>query len=208
MEDDARPLARQHFLDQRPVLDVADDRRQRQLRKRIVQHRLNFVERGLGDVEKYDPRRPEARDLPRQFRADRSARAGDHDDAIAQPVGQSRTVEHDRVAAQQVVQFHIADGRERQTAADQVLVRRHRQRLHIGGGAQFGDAAADDVVCCRQRDDHLAHAKALGPRFEFRDLSQHADVAQQAALLRAVVVEQPHHAPLPAARQVLRESRR
>jgi hypothetical protein len=63
------------------------------------------------------------------------------------------------------------------------------------------------VVGRRQRDDHLAHAVAPRPRAEVVDRPQHAHVAQQPTLLGRVVVEQAHHAPLPASREVLGQPR-
>ena len=47
---------------------------QRQLRKGVGQRGLDLVERRLGDVEQHEPRRPEARDLPRRARRRSSRR--------------------------------------------------------------------------------------------------------------------------------------
>ena len=113
-------------LDQRRVLDVADDRHQRQLRERVGERRLDLVERGFGDVEQHEPRGTEARDLAAQLGADRPARAGHHHHAIAEPFAEARAVEHDGIAPEQVVELDVADRGEREPAADQVLVRRAR----------------------------------------------------------------------------------
>jgi len=67
MEDEARPLAREHFVHQRGVLDVADHRRHRQLRELVGERRLDLGERRLGDVEQHQPRGTEARDLAREL---------------------------------------------------------------------------------------------------------------------------------------------
>ena len=113
VEDDVGLLAREHVLDERRVLDVADDRHDAELRERVGERRLDLVERGLGDVEQHEPRGTEARDLAAQLGADRAAGAGHHDDAIAEPLGEARVVEHDRVAAEQVVELDGAQRRQR-----------------------------------------------------------------------------------------------
>ena len=207
VEDDARPLAREHLVDQRRVLDVADDRCDRQLRERVGERHLDLVDRGLGDVEQHELRRTEARDLAAELGADRAAGAGDQHHAIAEPLGEPRAVEHDRIAPEQVVELDRADRRQRRAAADQLLVGRHRQRLEAVRRADLGDAPAHAVRGRRQRDDHLAHAVLLRPRGQARDRPQHPHVAQQPPVLRRVVVEQADHAPLPAARELAGEPR-
>ena len=63
VEDDVGLFAREHRLDERHVLDVADDRHDRQLRERVGERRLDLVERRLGHVEQHEPRGTKARDL-------------------------------------------------------------------------------------------------------------------------------------------------
>ena len=180
MEDDARPLAGEHLLDQRRVLDVAHDRRQRQLRETVGERGLDRVDRRLRQVEQHELRGTEAGDVPAELGADRAARAGDHHHAIAEPFAQARVVEDDRIAAQQVVELDRANRGQRRAAADQVLVRRHGQHLDARVGADLRDAAAHAVRGRRQRDDHLAHAVLLRPRRQARDRAQHAHAVQQA----------------------------
>ena len=73
--------------------------------------------------------------------------------------------------------------------------------------ADLGDAPAHAVRRRRQRDDHLAHAEFRRPMRQVGDRPQHVDVAQQPAVLGRVVVEQADDAPLPAARELLRQPR-
>ncbi len=207
MEDDARPLAGQHLLDQRGVLDVADDRRQRQLRKAVGERRLDRIDRRLGQVEQHELGRTVAGDVAAELGADRAAGAGDHHHAVAEPFAETRIVEDDRIAAQQVVELDRADGRERGPAADQVLVRRHRQDLDAHVGADLRDAAAHAVRSRGQRDDHLADPVLLRPGRQARDRTQHAHAVQQPAALRGVVVDEPDDAPLAAAGELPRQAR-
>ena len=117
---------------------------------------------------------------PAQLGADRAARAGDHDDAVAEPLGEPRAVEHHRVAAQQVVQLDRADRRQRRAAADQVLVGRHRQHLDPGVGADLRDAPAHAVRGRRgARTITCRTPYFVGPGREARDRPEHAHVVQQ-----------------------------
>ena len=207
VEDDVRLLAREHVLDQRRVLHVAHDRHERQLREGVGERGLDLVDGRLGDVEQHELRRAEPGDLAAQLGADRPAGARDHDHAIAEPLRESRIVEHDGVASDEVVELDVAQRGKRRAARDELVVGRHRQRLDARGGAQLRDTPAHRMVRRRQRDDHLVDAVAAGPRAELGDRAEHRDAAQHAALLRRVIVEQAHHAPLAAARQILREAR-
>ena len=65
-------------LDERGVLDVAHDRRQRQLREAVGERGLDRVDRGLGQVEQHELRRAEPGDVPAELGADRASCAGDH----------------------------------------------------------------------------------------------------------------------------------
>src|SRR5204862_218166 len=83
------------------------------LPKRIDERRLDLVQRSLRDVEQHESRRAKARDLPAQLCADRSTGPGHHDDSVAEPFRDARVVEHDRIAAEQIVELDVAQHRQR-----------------------------------------------------------------------------------------------
>ena len=147
-----RPLAREHLVDERHVLDVADDRRQRQLRERVGERRLDLVQRGLGQIEQHEPRRPKARDLPAQLGADRAAGAGDHHDAIAEPFAEAGVVEHDGIAPQQVVELDVAHRRQRE---------RPEIRSSYDGTVSASTPAAAHSSATRRRTTCLADGSAM-----------------------------------------------
>src|SRR5207302_534220 len=107
---------------------------------------LDLVQRIFGQLEQHKPRRRVAGDLPAKLRADRAAGAGDHHDLVAEPVAQPRTVEHDGIAAQQIIELDLPYASEADTPADQVVVRRNGQRLDAGLRADLRNAPADFVV--------------------------------------------------------------
>ena len=207
MEDDARPLAGEHLVDQRGVLDVAHDRRQRQLRKPVGKRRLDRIDRGLGQVEEHELRRAETGDVPAQLGADRAARAGDHDHAVAEPLAEPRAVEHHRIAPQQVVELDRADRGQRRAAADQVLVRgtvstSRPASAQISATRRRTPCAAEGSATITCRTPYfLAHAGRLeiGPSTLTSSSSR--------PLFRRVVVDQPDDAPLPAPRELARQAR-
>ena len=207
VKDHRRRFAREYLFDQRGMLGVADDRYHRQAGELVFQPLLDLIERVLRQLEEYQPGGPITRDLAAQFGADRTARAGDQYHPVAQPLAQARAVQHDRVAAEQVVELYMAYRRQLRPPADQVFVRRHGQRLESRRRAKLRDVAAHTVRRRRQCDDHGAHAVTPDPQRQFRDGSQDADVAQEAPLFRAIVVEQSDDAPLAAVREFLGQQR-
>jgi hypothetical protein len=83
VEDHARPLAREHLVDQRGVLDVADHGHQRKLRNASVS--AVWISYTAASEMSYRTSRAGRKrcDLAGELGADRAARAGDHHDAIA-----------------------------------------------------------------------------------------------------------------------------
>ena len=120
---------------------------------------------------------------------------------------ESGVVEHDRIAAEEVVELDRADRRQRRAAADQIFVRRHGQHFDPRVGADFRDAPAHAVRGGGKRDDHLPHAVLLCPSGKAGDRPQHRDVVQHPAVLCRIVVDEAHDAPLPASRELAREAR-
>ena len=207
VKDHRRLFAREYLFDQRGMLGVADDRDHRQAGELVFQPLLDLIERVLRQLEEYQPGGPITRDLAAQFGADRTARAGDQNHPVAQPLAQARAVQYDRVAAEQVVELYMAYRRQLRPPADQVFVRRHGQRLESRRRAKLRDVAAHTVRRRRQCDDHGAHAVTPDPQRQFRDGSQHAHVAQEAPLFRGVVVEETDAPPLSAVRELLGQQR-
>ena len=154
---------------------------ERQLRERVGERRLDLVDAR--------PRRCRTA----RARAGRKRAIWRHSSAPIEPPApvtittrlpshsrEPRAVEHHGIAAEQVVELDVAQRRQRRAAADQVLVRRHRQRLdarrrrraprRAGARAWFADGSA--MITLRT-------PYASDPHAELGDRSQHADVAQQ-----------------------------
>ena len=207
MKDDVGRLAVEDLFDQCHMLHIAHHGGERQLRKHVGERDLDLVERRLGDIEQHQLAGTESGNLPAKLRADRTSGAGHQHDPVAKPFTEAPAVEHDGIPAEQIIEFHVADRGEHRAPADQVFVRRHRQRFEAGVGADFGHAPAHAVGRRRQRDDHLAHAVLARPGRKIGDRSQHADVAQQPSVLGGVVVEKTDNPPLAAARELGSQAR-
>ncbi len=113
MEDDLGALlaeASARIL--RLVADVGDERDDLDLGAGPPQLAVDLEERKLGALDEQELRRLEPGDLARQLRADRAARAGDHDPLAGQEVPDLLLVEVDRLAAEEVLDLHVADARD------------------------------------------------------------------------------------------------
>ena len=188
MKDHRGGEARDDFADARLILDVADEPHKLEAGERSLQILLDAVQRVLGHFEQHEARRIEARNLSTELGPDRPAGAGDHHRAVAEPVAQARSIEDDRIASEQVVELDLADAAELDSPADQVIVRRNRQRFDARLRADLSNAASDFVVGRRQRDDGLLHREAKRPVLHLGDASQDPDPVHHAAGLRRIII--------------------
>ena len=150
VEDDARFEALHHL--QHPVRLLA-----------VGQHRLDAGEVALldhlavdleevvlGVVEHHQQPRADAGDLAAELGADRAAGAGDEDDAVAQVGADPVQLDHDRVAAEHVLDLDLA----------QLLVELDAAAQQLEHGRQGADA---DLALAAGGDD-LGRAASPAPR--------------------------------------------
>ena len=203
MEHDFGAVARKELGDARLVLRIADDGAHGERRMAILEFLRDRVQRKLGHLEEHQPRRREARDLAAELGADRAAGAGDQHRAAVEKAMQSRVVERDGVAAEQVVELDRAQRRHAHPARDDVGKRGHGHHRDARLAAELDGALALAVARFRHGDDRLRHRVAL------RDLADAIDPAfdlhprERRALLAGIVVQHADHAPLRARRELL-----
>ena len=157
------------------VLHVADHREHPQLRvlgHDLVMHEVQPV---LGVVEQHQLRGHEARDLSHQLGTDRTSGARHDDPLAAQEVAHLVHVEFDRLAAEQVLDTHVAHLGQRGAPLLQVGQAGQRLHAHLRLRAEAGDLA-HDLRGHRRVGDHddldlplLQHARQVGDRAQHRD---------------------------------------
>ena len=134
-------MCRDDLLDADRIFDIADGADDGDFGTDPQKFLLDRVERELVELEQHQPPRLEARDLAAQLGADRAAGAGDHDGAVFDPALESAGVEHHRIAAQQVVEFDVADLRNGDLAADEIVIGGHGHDLETGFTADVDRAS-------------------------------------------------------------------
>ncbi len=191
VEDDAR-LEALHRL-QHPVrllavgehrLDVAE--------VALVDHlALDLEEVVLGVVEHHQQARPDAGDLAAELGADRAAGAGDEDDAVAQVGADAVELDHDRVAAEHVLDLDLAQLLAQLDAAAQEL-----EHGRQGANADLAlPAGGDDPGSQRprrrgDRDHDLVGLGLVEDRLDLRRRPQHLEAEHPHPLLARVVVDE------------------
>src|SRR5580704_8407637 len=116
--------------------------------------------------------RLEADNLPAQFAADGSARAGDEHDLIFQVRSDQRGVELDWLALEQIIQPHVANARRRHVTHEQILQVRNNLDGRRLAAARLGPAACrknlfDQTWLTRSGgNDNVRNASGLDEAFE------------------------------------------
>jgi hypothetical protein len=156
VEDDIGAVAVEEPPDLHPVLDVGEHGYGRREAPLVLQLALDRHERVLGVLHEDDLRGAERGDLAAELGADRAARAG-HEDRRAGDVGRDRGhVEVDGVAAEHVLDLHLAQLLEEvEVARDQLVDARQRLHRHAGVAAGGHDPLADVAGGGRDGDDDL-----------------------------------------------------
>ena len=142
---------------------------------------------------------PDARDLAAELGADRAAGAGDEHGAAAQVGAHAVDLDAHRVAAEHVLDAHLAHLPHQVHAAGQQLEGR-RQRAHRDAALAAGghDLLAQRARRGRDRDDHLVRLHAVEDRAAGCRGAEHLDARDAHALLARVVVDEAdRRAPQP-----------
>ena len=111
----------------------------------------------LGVVDQHEPPRRDARDLAAQLRADRAARAGDEHDLAARGRRRRGRAPSDRLAAEDVLDLHLADLADHRARRrlQQLEDRRQRADRDPAVGGRAHDPRAQRAGRGRDRDRDL-----------------------------------------------------
>ena len=203
--DDGRPVVLEDFFEAGAVLDVADDGDDLLLREGAFQVFGDAVEGEFAQLEDDQLARLEAGDLAAEFGADGAAAAGDQHGLALDHVAQATGVEADGVAAQQVVHVHIADLRDLDLPAHQLLHVGDDEQLDVGAFAHLEHAAAGGVVGGAHGQHGVLAVAVAGDLFELLPVAQDAHAAQLSADLVGVVVQHADDVPVRVAVEVVDE---
>ena len=151
MEDDRRLVLLEHLAPHRLRVANVDELRYGSGEVALVHElALDVEQRGLGDVDEDEPRRPDACDLAAQLGPDGAAGAGDEHGLILEVGGNALEVDLDLLAAEDVLHLDRPDlTGEVEVAGDELV--QARERLHRD-------------VCSLRGLDHLAAHLARGGR--------------------------------------------
>ncbi len=189
MEDDGRPVLGEHLAHPLAVLAVGQHR-DAVLHVAVVdQLALDLEQVVLGVVDQHEPLRPHARDLAAQLGADRAAGAGDEHDATGQvAAGQLRVHAHG-LAAEHVLDAHVAHLPHQVAAVLQQLEHgRHRPHGYAAGAARADDPGAHRARGRRHRDQHLVRLDVVEHPRQLLGGAEHLEPAVDARVLLALVV--------------------
>ena len=138
----------------------------------------------------------EARDLARQLRSDRAARAG-HQDHLARDIRRrDRDVECDWLATEQVLDPHLPHQPEVDLFGDQILERREDLELHAGFAAAGDELARLLHGRGRNGDDEQGGLMHRGEAPQFIGAADYGDAMQRSPVFHGVVVDQAGHLDL------------
>ena len=161
-----------------------------QFRKFPAQFLFDPVQIEFGQFEDRQRLDAEPRNLPAQFRADRTAAAGDQH-ALAGQAGADRgPVELHRLAAEQVLDRDFLQLVEAHAPGNDVLQARHGAERNAGLLAQFDDALHLRVGRRRHRDQQHFGGDFAGQFRQLLQRAEHRHAVHLGAAQRGVVVEQ------------------
>ena len=201
LDDLAHAILVVHAAEQRRDLEVAVLRG-----GDVPQLAVDVVERQLRHLEQQDAARTEARDLPAQLRADRTAGAGDHHDLVADARVEQPQIGRHRLAAEQVARIDVTNVLDARLADDDVADVRHGLDVHAQRLERGQDLAASPVVHRRHGEQYASDGENID---EVRQLVRrvHLDPVDHAAPQCAVVVDETDRQEITPGEQARRQTR-
>ena len=121
VENDLRTIFCKHFVDAPRVGDIGDHEIATGLDFFLAHVHIGFIQTVFRLIHHDQMPWLEMGDLPAKLGADGTARAGHHDDLVAQKHGDVFIVQSDRRAAQQIFELHFGQIAHRQPAIQQIL---------------------------------------------------------------------------------------
>ena len=192
VEDHVRPVPAEHVLDPPAVTHVRHHRLQRQPGVRPPQFPVNVEQIVLRLVQDHEFLRLERHDLAAQFRTDRAPAARHQDDLVRQEVPDVLDVEADGLAAEDVVDVHLAQARHVRPPADEVGDARHDAEDEFVALRDLDDPPQFRPRRLRNRDDQFFGLLPLRDLGQLVDASQHRHAVDPASALLRILVHEPH----------------
>ena len=191
VEDDTRAVLVEDLAHLDAVLHVADDRGGGVKPALVDELALDLEQRRLSVVDEDDPRRPDARDLPTELRADRATCAR-HEHGLTSEILRDRLeVDLDRLAAEHVLDLH------RPQLCGEIDISSHelgkpRQRLHreTFGSRDLDNPLAQPAGSRRNRNQHLVWPAVVDQMLQVGDRPEDADAVEAKVALARVVVDE------------------
>ena len=128
--------------------------------------------------------------LPDELAPDGAAGAGDEDDAVGEVGGDVGLVEADGLAPEEVLEVDLADLRDRDLPADELVDAGDDPVLDVGVPGQLHHAADDGAGLRRHGDEELVDAVRREHVREVPDGAEDAEAHEPLPLLARVVVEE------------------
>src|SRR5688500_14193144 len=105
------PMRIENCPDPFPIPNIGDDWYKDHIRKRRLQFVKNVEDRVLSVAQQNNPSRGETCDLTTELAPDGSTRARDEGSLAGGQLGYCREVRFDRLPAQEILDFYLAQGR-------------------------------------------------------------------------------------------------
>ena len=167
-----------------------DQNRQIQIRILPLQFQLNIVGIVFIDVKNHQFFRIIFGDLTAKLGANRAATAGNHDTLTGDVLSNLFPVNLDRITAQQVLHFHIAQTADLHFPVDQLIDAGNHLDLTAGCTADIQNLLFRLSVAGRDRIDDLLNIILLDCRGNILSAADNGNTLQNAVLLRHIIVDQ------------------
>src|SRR5690625_1470797 len=190
MEDNIRTITPEDMLERPEIPHVGDDRTPLHIGEETRCLTVDLVNAVLAAAQQQELLWMESGDLPDELGPDRSARAGHQDRPTLDIIGDVVGVETDGLTAQQVLYVDLADLRDGNAAADELVDAGNNAVVDLGLLREIHNAAHHRTRLRRNGDDDFVDA--LHPRDcrKVVNASEHAQPEIALAFLRRVVIDE------------------
>ncbi len=191
--DQVRPGRAEHMFDHIHMFDIPDQGLDLQPGVELPELPVDFKQRGFGVVQQDHALRCKRGNLAAQLRSNGAAGPG-HQHGLARHAFQDGAgIEIDRVAPQQILNLEVAHFLDADLAGKGILEQRHRIKLYVQAITARHDALEQSR--CRRRNgkqDEVNLVLADTIR-HLRNIPQHRNAMDIAALLNEVLIHKTHH---------------
>jgi len=153
---------------------------------------VDLEDRILAMTQQHQRCGPAALDLPAELRPDRPARARDQHALARQQFPDPGRIGLHRLAAQQIIDLHVAQLVELDAPVQQLVDARHDASSHARGLADVDELAHGPARCARHGDDDLVDMMLSDELWDRLSSSQHPNPVQHHPVFRRVIVDEPN----------------